>query len=572
MQRHPEPRHPKGTAARVLLTSVYGPYARDDEDGSRAINPMELYHNQVTRAQDVFSLRMFHRSWGLMLIQANLEAPCTLLDFPTLERFVRELRTQRYDVVGISGILPNLAKVARMCALARELQPQATVVVGGHVANVPDVEQHLDADHVVRGEGVAWFRRFLGQDEQAPIRHPLIVSAIEARTMGLRLPEGRGETAATLIPSVGCPMGCDFCSTSAMFGGKGRHVDFYRTGEDLYGVMCGLERALGVSSFFVMDENFLLQRRRALDLLGHMRAGGKSWSLLVFSSANTLRLYSDEELIGLGVTWLWIGLEGQGSAYDKLRGADTRALVLRLQGLGIRVLGSTIVGLPEHTLGNIGPAIEHAVAHDTEFHQFMLYTPIPGTPLYRQHAQAGTLRVDVPPADTHGQLRFNYVHPHLPPGVETGLLRRAFERDFEVNGPSVLRIARTLLRGWRRLKDHPEARVRARLRRECRGLATGYAGGLWAAERWLAGKPALAARLRAVRQAIAEEFGWRSRLAAPVLGRLVLLALARERRRLERGRTYEPPTFYEANEGARSGRRGARPAPARWVPAEPLAD
>src|SRR5271169_2062521 len=84
--------HPKGAQARVLLASVFGPYARDDEFGSRAINPMELYQNQVTRAQGAFSLRMFHRSWGLMLIQANIAAPCTLLDFPTLERFIEELQ------------------------------------------------------------------------------------------------------------------------------------------------------------------------------------------------------------------------------------------------------------------------------------------------------------------------------------------------------------------------------------------------------------------------------------------------------------------------------------------------
>jgi hypothetical protein len=31
--------HPKGSRAHVLLTSVFGPYARDDEFGSRAINP-----------------------------------------------------------------------------------------------------------------------------------------------------------------------------------------------------------------------------------------------------------------------------------------------------------------------------------------------------------------------------------------------------------------------------------------------------------------------------------------------------------------------------------------------------
>src|SRR5271166_6875128 len=108
------PLHPKGTQARVLFTSVFGPYARDDMHGSRAINPMELYHNQVTRLQGPFSLRMFHRSWGLMFIQANIEAPCTLLDFPTLDRFVEELRRVEYDVVGIGSITINMLKVREM--------------------------------------------------------------------------------------------------------------------------------------------------------------------------------------------------------------------------------------------------------------------------------------------------------------------------------------------------------------------------------------------------------------------------------------------------------------------------
>ena len=85
---------PKGTQARILLSSVFGPYAQDDEFGSRSINPMELYHNQVTRAQGSFSLRMFHRSWGIMMIQANISAPCTVLDFPTRDDFARELTKQ----------------------------------------------------------------------------------------------------------------------------------------------------------------------------------------------------------------------------------------------------------------------------------------------------------------------------------------------------------------------------------------------------------------------------------------------------------------------------------------------
>ena len=268
------PVHPMGGRARILLTSVFGPYAQDDEFGSRFINPMELYHNQVMRTQGVFSLRMFHRSWGLMLIQAHIEAPAALLDFPSLDRFVEEIDRHDYDIVGISAIWPNLDKVAKMCALLREHLPQATIVVGGQVANLPGLRERIDADHVVRGDGVAWFRL------------------------------------------------------------------------------------------------------------------------------------------------------------------------------------------------------------------------------------------------------------------------RAFRRDFEVNGPSVLRIARTLFRGWMRYKHHPDARIRARFRRECRGLRTAYAGGLWAAERWLAGNGTLTRRLCAVRHAFDAEFGLTSRIAAPVVGRVVLSRMRREQRRLDIRATY----------------------------------
>src|ERR1041385_7143117 len=124
--------HPKGISARILLTSVFGPYAQDDEFGSRTINPMELYHNQVTRVQGPFSLRMFHRSWGIMMIQRNISAPCTVLDFPTRDAFERELREHEYDIVGISSIIVNVRKVAEMCRIVRRISPKSEIIIGGH--------------------------------------------------------------------------------------------------------------------------------------------------------------------------------------------------------------------------------------------------------------------------------------------------------------------------------------------------------------------------------------------------------------------------------------------------------
>src|ERR1700690_1438042 len=281
--------HPKGRRARILLSSVFGPYAQDDEFGSRAINPMELYHNQVTRAQGSFSLRMFHRSWGIMMIQENISAPCSVLDFPTREAFARELTTNHYDIVGISAIIVNVGKVREMCRMVRELSPDSVIVVGGHVAAIPDVEAMIDADHIVRGEGISWMRRYLGEDESAPIRHPAIVSGLETRIMGMRLPQREGATAATIIPSVGCPMGCNFCTTSAFFGGKGKFVNFYETGDELFAVMARMEDELKVHSFFVLDENFLLHRDVGMRWLDLMKKANKSWELSVFASANAIR-------------------------------------------------------------------------------------------------------------------------------------------------------------------------------------------------------------------------------------------------------------------------------------------
>ena len=279
-----------------------------------------------------------------------------------------------------------------------------------------------------------------------------------------------------------------------------------------------------------------------------MREAGKSWSLYVFSSANALRLYSASSSSS---DWASPGCGSVSRARTaptpSCSGADTRELVRELQSHGIRVLGSSIIGLPEHTSENLDAAIDHAVAHDTEFHQFMLYTPIPGTPLHAEHLAQGTLLsgADCPEADAHGQLRFNFRHPHLHGGEETGFLLRAFERDFAVNGPSLVRIARTLLQGWLRHHDHPEPRVRERFARECAALPTVYAAALWAAERWPTTSAALAGRIRAVRAGLVGAFGWKARLTAPLLGRLILLSMHREHRWLQRGHTYEPPTFFE---------------------------
>jgi radical SAM superfamily enzyme YgiQ (UPF0313 family) len=534
--------HPKGSRTRILLASVFGPYAQNDDFGSRTANPMELYHNQVTRVQGSFSVRRFHHSWGILMIQENIEAPCTVLDFPTREAFARELKANRYDVVGISSIIVNVGKAREMCRMVRELSPESTIVVGGHVTAIPGVDRILDADHFVKGDGISWMREYLGEDTTAPIRHPALSSGFDLRIMGIRIPS-RADSSATIISSVGCPMGCNFCTTSAFFGGKGKVLNLYSTGEELFQLMEEAERTRHVQSFFIMDENFLLQKKRAMELLAKMKETGKSWSFNIFSSANAITKYTPEELVELGISSIWLGLESPRSGYAKLDGADTMTLTRELRQHGIVLLGSTIIGLEHHTPENLTEEIEHAVAHETDLHQFMLYTPVPGTPLYAQMSEEGRL-LDVDLADIHGQHAFNFEHPAISREASGRFLDLAFRRDFERNGPSLFRICRTTFEGFRRHKNHPDVRVRARIHREARMLRHAWAALLWAMERQLRDtNESVARQIRELRRDMEQEFGLITSAAARTVGPLIWWASLREERRLRAGKTYEPETI-----------------------------
>ncbi len=242
-------------------------------------------------------------------------------------------------------------------------------------------------------------------------------------------------------------MGCNFCTTSAFFGGKGKFVNFYETGDELFDVMCQMEEELKVQSFFMMDENFLLHRERAMQLLERMKEGRQE-----LGDVRLLLRQRDPQIhhAGTGGARRLLDLDGAGISASHLQQAAGRrhpATDARTARARHRVQGSTIIGLEHHTPDNIMAEIEHAVAHDTDFHQFMLYTPVPGTPLYQQMSEQGRMLSDVDLADIHGQFKFNFQHAAISRDDSKRFLDWAFRRDFERNGPSLYRMCRTMLDG-----------------------------------------------------------------------------------------------------------------------------
>jgi hypothetical protein len=436
---------------RILLSAVFGPYGVDDAYG-RKENIMELFHNQVTKAQGLGSFRFHHRSFGLYFLAANVDADVTVLDFPSKQRFIREIK-KGYDIVGISFIMPNFIKAKEMARLVRLHAPQAKIVLGGHGTAIEGIETLIDCDEVAKGEGVRWLRTYLGQDPEAPVYHPTLRSAQYMRIFGVPLV---GKSASLLVPGLGCVNGCKFCSTSHFFGRA--YTPYLSTGKEIFRTACRIADETGSDDFFVMDENFLKDRTRAMELLQEMEAHKRYFDFSIFSSAEAIQAFGVENLARLGVKFLWMGVETKNQAenFEKNRGLDPKQLIRQLRDHGISVLASGILCMEHHTPDNIQIDIDHLVGMESDLVQFMLLIPIPVTELYRDLQKRGLLKMDLPFEDWHGQKTLNFNHPLFPGDAAEHWIKAAFRKDYEENSSSMYRLIETSFRGARTLAAKSE--------------------------------------------------------------------------------------------------------------------
>ncbi|MEI7729708.1 MAG: radical SAM protein [Verrucomicrobiota bacterium] len=515
---------------RLLLTSVFGPYGVDDEFG-RKENKMELFHNQITREQGIFSYRFNHHSFGLQFLAQNLSFPSVVLDFPSRDRFIEEIK-KGYEYVGISFIVPNLIKVQEMAKLVRKYAPKSKIILGGHGTNIPNLESRVEHDHICRGEGVAFLRQLFGEDMNRPITHPLAHSSVHRQVMGVPLPQ----TSGVLIPGVGCANKCRFCATSHFFGA---YTPYLNTGADVFKVCSDYEEKMGVTDFGVLDENFMKLPERAKELIALMEKNDKYFTFGIFSSAETLMQLGDLDLlVRMGVTFIWIGVESKKEVYEKNKGVDFHKLVMDLRRRGISVLTSAILFSEHHDHNTIWEDVDFAISLQPDYLQFMQLGPIPGTSLYKDYVQKGMIMDDVPYEEQHGQDMIWFRHPHFTREESRDFIRRAFERDYEVNGASFIRSMRTILWGYQYTSSHADPRVRRRAA-NFHKLAEQMRHFLLAARLFSVNKKT-AELVREVKAEFTKLFGWFDPLAFGVLA----YACKEQLRLKTKGEARQPEHMY----------------------------
>ncbi len=518
---------------KILLTSVFKPFGVDDEYG-RKENRLELFHNQVTREQGLFSPRWHSQSYGLYFIAENINVPTTVLDFPSEKRFIKELKKD-FDYVGISFIVPNFLKAKRMAQLIRKHAPRSRIILGGHGTMISGLEKMIEHDHICREEGVMWLRRLLGENSNRPFKHPSLYASFSKRHFGI----STRSDSAVLLPGVGCPNGCRFCSTSHFFGKK--YIPFFSTGRELFNACVDIEKNLSCQDFSVMDENFLIQTDRARELLHLMQKHDKPYRFSIFSSADTVAEVGVEFLVRLGVTFIWIGVESKYEMYEKNKGLEFKPMIRDLREHGIIVLASAILSLEQHNKQTIWEDIKFVVDLESDFVQFMHLGPMPGTKLYNEYDQKDLLRNDMPFEEWHGQHQIWFKHPHFTSKESEDILNEAFRYDYDMQGSSMLRAYDTTLRGYKNLARYHDPWMIER-RKFLRRRAEVYRPALGVMRKYAHND-----RIRRLTEAIIvrdkAELGPMS-LKQKIKSKIAMLYAAREVSRITSGRNiYQPKTI-----------------------------
>jgi len=288
------------------------------------------------------------------------------------------------------------------------------VVMGGaHPSFLPE-ESIEHADYVVRGEGDVTLPELIGylhkgtpditsikglsyKDKDSYVINnpprPLIENLDSLPLPDFKLVHHwNPSNIYPISTSRGCPFNCRFCSVIPMFGRKYRFKSV--------GIL--LEELKHINSFskgnkFFVDDNFTANKERTKELL---RAKISEHMSFEWSAQVRTDVAKDEELLRLmadaGCDTVHIGFESVNpktlEAYNKKQNIEEIVHCIRkVKDHGIEIHGMFVLGADTDNLDTLKKTADFAINLGIDTIQFMMLTPLPGTPVFHEMKESSRL-------------------------------------------------------------------------------------------------------------------------------------------------------------------------------------
>ncbi len=326
----------------------------------------------------------------------------------------------RPHLVGLTATTATISKAFRYIRKIRDVLPECFIFIGGpHVTFLPveSLTGCRELDAVVIGEGEETVVDLVRSFSMTDPRWPETIRGIAYRrkdgdTEGIIVTPARpliqdldavpfparhlvpfheyqlfNRDAAIgfMITSRGCTFACNYCSSSHLMGGLFRA----RSPGNVVDEVEELASTYNVDTIEFLDDNFMLDRSRALMVAREIRSRGLDVSFIASSRVNAVSHDVLTELKKAGLSTIYYGVEsGSVRTLQLMNKRITLSMaedaVRIAKDCGIRVLASFILGYPGERHEDMDATIRFALRLDPDYAQFTILTPYPGTPIFRE--------------------------------------------------------------------------------------------------------------------------------------------------------------------------------------------
>ena len=338
------------------------------------------------------------------------------------EELEEHIKKGNYDVVGVAMLTSMFSQSLDVCKTTRKVNPNIKTIVGGSHASVRPVEtaQEECIDVVAIGEAEITFKKILDafekkkslknipgivfkeknkviKNEPSPKIQDLDTFPIPDRdliNMKLYRPSVsyyKRLPAYTMITTRGCPYRCTFCATA-------------NTGYRMHSISRVIEEMkllvekYGAKEILIRDDTFTLSKKRTLELCDALIKEGLNKKVIwdCITRAGLVDLDLLKKMKEAGCCGIHFGVEGgtqklidtihKDATLDQIRNAFKWA-----RQAGLETRGYFMIGLPGATKEDDRATINFAKELDPDWAQFTVTVPYPGTQLYKDAKEFGTL-------------------------------------------------------------------------------------------------------------------------------------------------------------------------------------
>ncbi len=319
------------------------------------------------------------------------------------------------DIVGVTGYIVHQQ---RMIEIIEEFRRRGRfVVVGGPHASLCPEEWRDRCDVLFVDEAEETWSVFLRDFEQGrwkteyrPDEKPDLSLSPVPRFDLLHVDRYH---AMTIQFARGCPFQCEFCDIIVVYGRKPRA----KRAEQVLAEIRECHR-LGAKQVFVVDDNFIGNKKLAKDLLREIARWGRENGFPIdFNTEVSLNVAQDDELLALlrdaNFTTVFVGIESprreslqETKKTQNIRG-DLVESVQRIHSYGIQVQAGMIVGFDADDVTIFAEQLRFIQDARIPVSMTGMLQAMPKTPLHERVAREGRLLAD----STGDQFVFSNIEP-----------------------------------------------------------------------------------------------------------------------------------------------------------------